>query len=142
MSWVLLSPVTSDLSRDQQLSPPDMFSRERARTRVRAWPTPRARPRAWAVRAFYGPLADISVSDRSLNVCLAEMRRALVAHDALCFMLAEVGVEMPIGKLVTAIPKAARWLRYFNYAANRAKHHGSGLPFRWLVPRAPSHPPP
>ena len=93
-----------------------------------------------SVRAFNnGPLADIIVSDRSLNLRLAKMRRALVAHDALCFMLAEVGVEMPIGTLVTAISEAlklelittseARWLRYFNYAANQAKHHGSGLPF-------------
>ena len=93
-----------------------------------------------AVRAFNnGPLADIILSDRSLNLRLAEMRRALVAHDALCFMLAEVGVEMPIGTLVTAISEAlklelittseARWLRYFNYAASQAKHHGIGLPF-------------
>jgi hypothetical protein len=60
-----------------------------------------------------------------------------IAHDALCTMLAEVGVPMPIGKLVDAIAKAyelgmisgreEHWLRYFNRKANEAKHHG--LPF-------------
>jgi hypothetical protein len=90
-----------------------------------------------ASRVFIGPLADISVNDNGIHVRLTEIRRALIAHDALCTMLAEVGVPMPIGKLVDAIAKAyelgmisgreEHWLRYFNRKANEAKHHG--LPF-------------
>jgi len=87
--------------------------------------------------AFTGALADLEVDHSSVHWRIADMNRALVAHDALCMLLAKVDVPMPINKLIDAIAKAKeldlitrteeKWLRYFNWSANQAKHNG--LPF-------------
>ena len=85
-------------------------------------------------RAFTGRIADISVNEDSIHLRLTQIRRALVAHDALCKELANVGYPMPFNSFITAIEKATSlglititeegWLRFFNKEANDAKHHG------------------
>jgi hypothetical protein len=85
----------------------------------------------------FGAVADVVIDTGSIDNRLAAMHRALVAHDALCAYLASVDVPMPIVTLIDAIKKATelgliterekRWLQYFNFEANRAKHRG--LPF-------------
>ena len=69
-----------------------------------------------------------------IDVRLAAMQRALVAHDALNRALSQVlgaDAELP-DTLVASISAAeshgiigtreARWLKHFNKAANKAKH--------------------
>ena len=85
-------------------------------------------------------VADIVVDTYEIDLRLAAMHRALVAHDALTRMLSRVDVpesELPT-KLWDAIQHAerlglinrqeVRWLKDFNYRANRAKHDRN-LPF-------------
>ena len=82
----------------------------------------------------FGTLADFAVDAPGIDKRIAEIHRALVAHDALCAYLVTVGVPMPIDKLRVAIDKAwdlgliswqeVKWLRYFNFKANEAKHRG------------------
>jgi hypothetical protein len=85
-------------------------------------------------RPFTGRVADISVNEDSIHLRLTQIRRALVAHDALCKELANVDHPMPVNSFITAIEKASSlglitiseegWLRFFNKQANDAKHHG------------------
>ena len=90
-----------------------------------------------ATRAFsQGGVADVAIDFDRVHERLAEMHRALVAHDALLVLLARVGAPTP-SSLLDAIRVAedleiisrteARWLKYYNKSANRAKHES--LPF-------------
>ena len=82
----------------------------------------------------FGNLAHFAVDAPGIDKRIAEIHRALVAHDALCAYLVTVGVPKPIDKLRVAIDEAwdlgliswqeVKWLRYFNFKANEAKHRG------------------
>ena len=85
-----------------------------------------------ASRAFpLGGVADVAIDFDRVHERLADMHRALVAHDALLVLLVRVGSPTP-SSLLDAILFAedlqlisrteARWLKYYNRAANRAKH--------------------
>lgn len=85
-------------------------------------------------------IADVPVAAYEIDLRLAAMQRALVAHDALNRALSQVlgaDAELP-DKLLTSISVAeshgiigareAGWLKHFNKAANKAKH-SAGWPF-------------
>ena len=76
-------------------------------------------------------VADVVVDGQSVHIKFARMHRALVAHEALCMRLREVGVTTPLPTLLKAIDESlslgliscgeARWLRHFSREANCAK---------------------
>ena len=85
-------------------------------------------------------VADTQVDVYEIDLRLAAMQRALVAHDALTRVLCQVDVpvgELP-GKLLDAIAKAeglsvisskeVKQLKWINREANKAKHDRP-LPF-------------
>ena len=83
-------------------------------------------------------VADVPVDASEIDVRLALMHRALVAHDALNRSLLHVGATDMPDKLVDSIAQAesfglinvreVRWLKFINKQANEAKH-GKALPF-------------
>ena len=81
-----------------------------------------------------GGVADIKIETGEVDVRLAAMQVALVAHKALLILLVQVDVpeeELP-AKLIESATKAAKlglisngeanWLKYINKRANKAKH--------------------
>ena len=77
-------------------------------------------------------VADTPIMSHDIDVRLAKMRRALIAHQALNTMLDKVGVVDLPRYLIKSIEKAedfglvsyeeGRWLRHINDSANDAKH--------------------
>ena len=83
-------------------------------------------------------VADVPVNCYEIDLRLAAMRRALMAHQSLNTMLSQTGVVDLPTKLIDSIHmteslgitdhQQGKWLRHFNQEANEAKH-GRGLPF-------------
>ena len=83
-------------------------------------------------------IVDAAVSSYEIDLRLAAMRRALVAHLALSKVLSQVGVTDLPTSLIGSSKKAeemcivgdreGRMLRFFNKEANESKH-GGVLPF-------------
>jgi hypothetical protein len=77
-------------------------------------------------------VADVPVDSYEIDLRLAAMKRALVAHQALNNFLSRVGVDDLPKSLISSIETAealdivshpeGRWLRHINKAANQAKH--------------------
>ena len=86
-----------------------------------------------------GGVADVVLAASEVHHKLSAMHRALVAHDSLNASLLVEGIR-PRNQLLDATQcardqriisdKEERWLRYFNFTANQAKHHCmTALPF-------------
>ena len=78
-------------------------------------------------------VADYQVNTADIDLRLAAIHRALVAHQALNSAIQEIaGEDAKRDKLIDAIEEClrlecitgqeARWLRHFNQKANEAKH--------------------
>ena len=77
-------------------------------------------------------VADVPVDSYEIDLRLAAMKRALVAHRALNNLLSQVGMDELPKSLKRSIEKAeefgivsdreGRWLRHINKEANQAKH--------------------
>ena len=77
-------------------------------------------------------VADVDVPAYDIELRLAKIRRALIAHAAVNRLLARVGITNSPTKMIDAIHKGedlgvvdveeGKWLRHFNKAANEAKH--------------------